>query len=143
MVLLPRLTASVAHAQQPTTAVLGDTSALHDLNSLALLKQATQPLVVVILNNDGGSIFHMLPVPKEDDLLERYYRQPHGLHFEHAAKMFGLGYFAPESLDAFMAAYTQALQAGVTLIEINVPHQQVANDLKHLGAAIRGEPREQ
>ncbi|MEL7611668.1 2-succinyl-5-enolpyruvyl-6-hydroxy-3-cyclohexene-1-carboxylic-acid synthase [Vreelandella titanicae] len=127
---------------EPTTIVLGDTSALHDLNSLALLKQATQPLVVVILNNDGGSIFHMLPVPKEDDLLERYYRQPHGLHLEHAAKMFGLGYFAPESLGAFMAAYTQALQAGVTLIEINVPHQQVADDLKHLGAAIRGEPRE-
>lgn len=128
---------------EPTTIVLGDTSALHDLNSLALLKQASQPLVVIILNNDGGSIFHMLPVPKEDDLLARYYRQPHGLHFEHAAEMFGLVYSAPETLNAFMAAYTQALQAGVTLIEINVPHQQVADELKHLGAAIRGEPREQ
>ncbi|MDQ7732625.1 2-succinyl-5-enolpyruvyl-6-hydroxy-3-cyclohexene-1-carboxylic-acid synthase [Halomonas sp. SpR1] len=127
---------------QPTTIVLGDTSALHDLNSLALLKQATQPLVVVILNNDGGSIFHMLPVPKEGELLERYYRQPHGLGFEHAAKMFGLGYAAPSSLEAFMAAYTQALEVGVTLIEVNVPHQQVADDLKALGAAIRGEPRE-
>ncbi|PHS68781.1 MAG: 2-succinyl-5-enolpyruvyl-6-hydroxy-3-cyclohexene-1-carboxylic-acid synthase, partial [Alcanivorax sp.] len=60
-----------------------------------------------------------------------------------AAKMFGFGYSAPETLDAFMAAYTQALQAGVTLIEINVPHQQVADDLKDIGAAIRGEAREQ
>ncbi|WP_035581010.1 2-succinyl-5-enolpyruvyl-6-hydroxy-3-cyclohexene-1-carboxylic-acid synthase [Halomonas sp. TG39a] len=127
---------------EPTTIVLGDTSALHDLNSLALLKQAAQPLVVVILNNDGGSIFHMLPVPKEDDLLERYYRQPHGLNFEHTAKMFGLGYAAPDSLDSFAIAYTQALQAGVTLIEVNVPHQQVADDLKALGAAIRGASRE-
>lgn len=127
----------------PTTIVLGDTSALHDLNSLALLKQATQPLVVVILNNDGGSIFHMLPVPKEGELLERYYRQPHGLNFEYAAKMFGLGYSAPESLETFAAAYSQALEAGVTLIEVNVPHQQVADDLKALGAAIRGEPLEQ
>ncbi|MBT2786219.1 MULTISPECIES: 2-succinyl-5-enolpyruvyl-6-hydroxy-3-cyclohexene-1-carboxylic-acid synthase [unclassified Halomonas] len=123
---------------QPTTIVLGDTSALHDLNSLALLKQAAQPLVVVILNNDGGSIFHMLPVPKGGELLERYYRQPHGLNFEYAAKMFGLGHSAPDSLDAFVAAYTQALAAGVTLIEVNVPHQQVADDLKALGAAIRG-----
>ncbi|MEH6643416.1 2-succinyl-5-enolpyruvyl-6-hydroxy-3-cyclohexene-1-carboxylic-acid synthase [Vreelandella glaciei] len=127
---------------EPTTIVLGDTSALHDINSLALLKQAAQPLVVVILNNDGGSIFHMLPVPKESDLLARYYRQPHGLHFEHAAKMFGLSYFAPGSMDTFIAAYTQALQAGVTLIEINVPHQQVADDLKSLGEEIRGVPRE-
>lgn len=128
---------------EPTTIVLGDTSTLHDLNSLALLKQATQPLVVVILNNDGGSIFHMLPVPKEGELLARYYRQPHGLSFEYAAKMFGLDYSAPESLETFAAAYTQALEAGVTLIEINVPHQQVADDLKALGASIRGEPREQ
>lgn len=128
---------------EPTTIVLGDTSALHDLNSLALLKQATQPLVVVILNNDGGSIFHMLPVPNKGELLERYYRQPHGLNFEYAAKMFGLGYSAPSSLEAFAAAYTQALASGVTLIEVNVPHQQVADDLKALGAAIRGEPREQ
>ncbi|AQU85224.1 2-succinyl-5-enolpyruvyl-6-hydroxy-3-cyclohexene-1-carboxylic-acid synthase [Halomonas sp. 'Soap Lake  len=124
---------------EPTTIVLGDTSALHDLNSLALLKQATQPLVVVILNNDGGSIFHMLPVPKEGELLEHYYRQPHGLNFENAAKMFGLGYAAPSALEAFATDYTQALKAGVTLIEVNVPHQQVADDLKALGAAIRGE----
>ncbi|WGI25066.1 2-succinyl-5-enolpyruvyl-6-hydroxy-3-cyclohexene-1-carboxylic-acid synthase [Halomonas alkaliantarctica] len=128
---------------EPTTIVLGDTSALHDLNSLALLKQSSQPLVVVILNNDGGSIFHMLPVPKEGELLERYYRQPHGLNFEYAAKMFGLGYSAPSSLEAFAAAYTQALEVGVSLIEVNVPHQQVADDLKALGEAIRGEPREQ
>tara|TARA_R110002051_G_scaffold72047_2_gene130250 strand:- start:653 stop:2395 length:1743 start_codon:yes stop_codon:yes gene_type:complete len=127
----------------PTTIVLGDTSALHDLNSLALLKQAVQPLVVIILNNDGGSIFHLLPVPKEGELLERYYRQPHGLSFEYAAKMFGLGYSAPYSLDAFSAAYTQALQAGVTLIEIKVPHQQVADDLIALGVMLREEQGEQ
>nr|WP_298964686.1 2-succinyl-5-enolpyruvyl-6-hydroxy-3-cyclohexene-1-carboxylic-acid synthase [uncultured Halomonas sp.] len=128
--------------QEPITILLGDTSALHDLNSLALLKQATQPLVVVILNNDGGSIFHMLPVPKEGDLLERYYRQPHGLSFEHAAQMFGLGYVAPASLDAFATAYSQALTVGVTLIEVNVPHQQVADDLTALGAVIREEEGE-
>ncbi|MFC7368664.1 2-succinyl-5-enolpyruvyl-6-hydroxy-3-cyclohexene-1-carboxylic-acid synthase [Vreelandella zhaodongensis] len=127
---------------QPTTILLGDTSALHDLNSLALLKQAAQPLVVVILNNDGGSIFHMLPVPKERELLERYYRQPHGLSFEHAAQMFGLSYAAPDSLDAFVTDYTQALQVGVTLIEIHVPHQQVADDLNAMGAALREGRRE-
>ncbi|WP_249977880.1 2-succinyl-5-enolpyruvyl-6-hydroxy-3-cyclohexene-1-carboxylic-acid synthase [Vreelandella olivaria] len=121
---------------QPTTIVLGDTSALHDLNSLALLKQATQPLVVVILNNDGGSIFHMLPVPEEGELLERYFRQPHGLSFEHAAMLFGLDYKAPDSLEGFVEAYAHALQADVTLIEIKVPHQQVADDLAALGAEL-------
>ncbi|MGL5039566.1 MAG: thiamine pyrophosphate-dependent enzyme, partial [Aeromonas sp.] len=124
--------------EEPTTLLLGDLSALHDLNSLALLTKASQPLVVILLNNDGGSIFRMLPVPTEGALLESYYRLPHGLGFEHAAAMFGLRFRAPTSLAEFEQDYRAALQHGVTLIEIRVPSEQVADDLKALGAAIRG-----
>lgn len=125
-------------SDQPTTLLLGDLSALHDLNSLALLGKASRPLVVILLNNDGGSIFRMLPVPTEGALLESYYRLPHGLGFEHAAAMFGLAYRAPTTLAEFERDYRAALQHGVTLIEIRVPSEQVADDLKALGAAIRG-----
>ncbi|WP_068979050.1 2-succinyl-5-enolpyruvyl-6-hydroxy-3-cyclohexene-1-carboxylic-acid synthase [Aeromonas sp. EERV15] len=124
-------------SDQPTTLLLGDLSALHDLNSLALLGKATRPLVVILLNNDGGSIFRMLPVPSEGELLESYYRLPHGLAFEHAAAMFGLSYHAPTTLTEFEHDYRTALKHGVTLIEIRVPSEQVADDLKALGAAIR------
>ncbi|EKP0308754.1 2-succinyl-5-enolpyruvyl-6-hydroxy-3-cyclohexene-1-carboxylic-acid synthase [Aeromonas veronii] len=125
-------------SDEPTTLLLGDLSALHDLNSLALLSKASRPLVVILLNNDGGSIFRMLPVPTEGALLESYYRLPHGLSFEHAAAMFGLAYRAPTTLPEFEHDYRAALQHGVTLIEIRVPSEQVADDLKALGAAIRG-----
>ncbi len=125
-------------SDQPTTLLLGDLSALHDLNSLALLGKASRPLVVILLNNDGGSIFRMLPVPTEGALLESYYRLPHGLGFEHAASMFGLAYRAPTTLPEFERDYRAALKHGVTLIEIRVPSEQVADDLKALGAAIRG-----
>lgn len=124
-------------SDEPTTLLLGDLSALHDLNSLALLGKASRPLVVILLNNDGGSIFRMLPVPREGELLESYYRLPHGLGFEHAATMFGLSYRAPTTLAGFEHDYRSALQHGVTLIEIRVPSEQVADDLKALGAAIR------
>ena len=78
-----------------------------------------------------------LPVPDEGDLLERYYRQPHGLAFEHAARMFHLNYAAPTTLAEFGEAYTQALEAGVTLIEVTVPHQQATDALQALGAWLR------
>lgn len=123
---------------EPTTLLIGDLSALHDLNSLALLGKSSRPLVVILLNNDGGSIFRMLPVPTGDRLLETYYCLPHGLHFEHAAAMFGLQYRAPTTLAEFEQAYAAALENGVTLIEIKVPSDEVAEDLKALGSAIRG-----
>lgn len=123
---------------EPTTLLLGDLSALHDLNSLALLGQAQHPLVIILLNNDGGSIFRMLPVPTRGDLLETYYRLPHGLNFVHAAAMFGLRHVAPTTLDEFEWSYLEALRNGVTLIEIEVPSEQVAEDLETLGTGIRG-----
>ncbi|MNM46866.1 2-succinyl-5-enolpyruvyl-6-hydroxy-3-cyclohexene-1-carboxylate synthase [compost metagenome] len=125
-------------SDEPTTLLLGDLSALHDLNSLALLGKGSRPLVVILLNNDGGSIFRMLPVPTRDSLLETYYCLPHGLHFEHAAAMFGLNYRAPTTLDEFERDYATALKTGATLIEIKVPSNEVAEDLKALGSVIRG-----
>ncbi len=42
---------------RPTLAIVGDLSALYDLNSLALLRRASAPLVLIVVNNNGGQIF--------------------------------------------------------------------------------------
>jgi len=101
------------------TAVLGDLAALHDLNSLALLRDITTPVALVIINNNGGGIFHFLPVSSQTALFERYFATPHGLSFETAAGLFGLTYANPDTLDGLCDAYGAALgRAGATLIEI-------------------------
>lgn len=46
---------------RPTLAIVGDLSALYDLNSLALLHQASAPLVLIVVNNNGGQIFPCCP----------------------------------------------------------------------------------
>ncbi|EPL8477167.1 2-succinyl-5-enolpyruvyl-6-hydroxy-3-cyclohexene-1-carboxylic-acid synthase, partial [Pluralibacter gergoviae] len=48
---------------RPTLAIIGDLSALYDLNGLALLRQVSAPLVLVVVNNNGGQIFSLLPTP--------------------------------------------------------------------------------
>lgn len=40
--------------QKPLLMLLGDTSLLYDLNSLALMRNPAQPTVIVVTNNDGG-----------------------------------------------------------------------------------------
>lgn len=112
---------------KPLLALVGDTSLLYDLNSLALLKQATQPMVVVVMNNDGGGIFDLLPVneKKKDD----FYRMPHQLEFSHAAAMFGLSYHRPETLSCAMSMINDGLEKGIHLIEINTPAGQSGEEL--------------
>jgi 2-succinyl-5-enolpyruvyl-6-hydroxy-3-cyclohexene-1-carboxylate synthase len=95
--------------QSPVTAIVGDLSSLHDLNSFALLQHNSQPVIVVIINNDGGGIFSFLPIAQSTQLFDTYFGTPHGLDFQHAAAMFKLNYYHPQNSDELIHAYQQAL----------------------------------
>lgn len=122
--------------QQPMLMLMGDTSLLYDLNSLALVRAMPQPLVIVVINNDGGAIFDLLPVPQQQR--EALYQMPHGLQFEFAAKQFGLAYQKPETLAAYQAAIDEHLKEGqgTLLIEVVTPPQQAAGHIQQLLSQI-------
>ncbi|VTU07175.1 2-succinyl-5-enolpyruvyl-6-hydroxy-3-cyclohexene-1-carboxylate synthase [Actinobacillus indolicus] len=108
---------------QPTIAVLGDISALHDLNSVALLRQITQPTILFVINNNGGAIFDMLPV--EAQAKEKFYRLSHNFEFSQIATMFGLEYLRPYTWADLGTKLKQAYaRRGVTLVEIKVNEQE-------------------
>jgi 2-succinyl-5-enolpyruvyl-6-hydroxy-3-cyclohexene-1-carboxylate synthase len=121
---------------RPTTLLLGDLALLHDLNGLLLLREGP-PVVVVVVNNDGGGIFHFLPVaPGAGEgalppaVFEPVFGAPHGLGFEHAARMFGLPYVQPTTANTFTAAYREALASGRSAI-IEVRTDRDANAALH------------
>ncbi len=110
--------------EAPVTTIVGDLSALHDLNSLALLSRNSYPVIVVIINNDGGGIFSFLSIAKSTDVFESYFGTPHGLEFSHAATMFGLDYYHPQTQTEFIDKYTQALANNKSaIIEITTDRQ--------------------
>ncbi len=106
-------------SRKRVTLLIGDIAFLHDLNSLSGLLRARAQLTIILLNNDGGGIFHRLPIREFDPPFERLFITPHGLEFHAVAKMFGLAYSRVDSADALDAAYCQALVSdGSQLIEI-------------------------
>ena len=115
----------------PATLLIGDLALLHDLNSLALLHD--RPVVVVVLNNDGGGIFHFLPIAEHEEVFEPYFGTPHGLTFEAAAALFGLDYHHPTTPQDFLNAYRAACSRKTgTVIEVTTErranhalHQQI------------------
>jgi 2-succinyl-5-enolpyruvyl-6-hydroxy-3-cyclohexene-1-carboxylate synthase len=121
----------------PMTMIIGDISCLHDLNSLALLKQITSAYVLVILNNDGGNIFNLLPVPTEQ-LRDDFYRLSHGLEFGYGAAMFGLAYRQADDLESFIQAYTEAMDFNcASVIEVNVSHDQASNQIAQISQWVK------
>jgi len=121
-----------------TTVVLGDQAFLHDLNSLALVRKSPTPIIVVVINNDGGAIFSFLPVAEQEDLLESLFVAPHGLTFGDAARLFDLSYTRVESMSGIREAYRAAVRAGDTTV-IEVPSDRERNRTIHLEieAAVR------
>ena len=102
---------------RPVTLLIGDLALLHDMNSLAMLRDVH--VVVVVLNNDGGGIFSFLPIARHEGFFEAYFGTPQGVGFEPAAKMFGLAYEHPGTMEGFVEAYRSACARGSsTLIEI-------------------------
>lgn len=59
---------------RPVALLYGDVSALHDLGSFALLREARGPLVIVAVDNDGGRIFEELPIAKSPAATEAFDR---------------------------------------------------------------------
>lgn len=108
---------------RPVTLLTGDLALLHDLNSLALVRGL--PMVVVVLNNDGGAIFSFLPVARREEFFEPYFGTPQGVSFEHAAAMFGLGYERPSSGAELVETYRAASDRnGPTLIEVQTDREE-------------------
>ena len=106
-------------ANQPVVALVGDTSALYDLNSLALFKKLTQPTILFIINNNGGAIFDMLPVDAE--VKDKFYRMPHHTEFSQVASMFDLKYARPYTWADLSSVLKQAYsRREATIIEIKV-----------------------
>ena len=92
----------------PTTLLIGDLALMHDASSLALLATTDAAVTIVAINNDGGGIFHFLPIAEADDVFEPYFATPHGRSFEGLAAFAGVPYVICPSVDSFRRAYSDA-----------------------------------
>jgi 2-succinyl-5-enolpyruvyl-6-hydroxy-3-cyclohexene-1-carboxylate synthase len=110
-----------AAAAGPDAVVLliGDVALAHDIGGLVAARRLRLPLTIVLLNNDGGGIFHFLPVVGEADAFEEHVATPHGLDFAHAAALYGCGYQQPQTpADLRTAVEISRADAGTTIIEV-------------------------
>jgi 2-succinyl-5-enolpyruvyl-6-hydroxy-3-cyclohexene-1-carboxylate synthase len=113
------ISAGIGAAQasgRPTTIVSGDLGLLHDIGGLAALRDVSTPVRIVVIDNDGGGIFHFLPQAEALDgpEFESLLGTPRGVSVEKAAALFDIPHHRLESL----ADLPTALAAGTGLIEV-------------------------
>lgn len=83
---------------------------------------AVPSIVIVLLNNNGGGIFDMLPQKSEDPYFERLFLTPQDVDCRAAAQAFGVPYRRADTVPAFDEAYRALLGTpGISLVEVRVP----------------------
>lgn len=94
-------------SNRPTCCFIGDLAFLHDSNALYTLQQVyDHPFVVIIINNQGGNIFQMLPIHRKDeraipdDIYQTYFHTPQITDVSYLAKASGISYQKIESIDS-------------------------------------------
>jgi 2-succinyl-5-enolpyruvyl-6-hydroxy-3-cyclohexene-1-carboxylate synthase len=93
-------------------------------------------LTIVLVNNDGGGIFHFLPVAGEGDAFEEHVATPHGLDYSHAAALYGCGYRLVETVNELADALRDSLDgAGTTILEVRT--DRAANRELHRAVEAR------
>lgn len=126
---------------RPVTAIVGDLSLLHDVNSLAQIANHRPPVIVIVVNNDGGGIFHFLPIVHRTDHFEQYFATPHGLNLQHAAQLFRLDYHCPSTWFDFERSYRESCERQQpALIEVRTDRRENLLLHRQIEQAIR-DPR--
>ncbi len=132
----------VAAAGGPTVLLIGDVALAHDMGGLLAARRLGLPLVIVVLNNDGGGIFHFLPVEREGADFEEHVATPHGLDFEHAAELYGLGYVRVADPGTFRDALDGALASHrATILEVHTDRAENVELHRRVWAAVAGSVR--
>ncbi len=111
-------------SERPVVAVLGDLALLHDQNGLLGLRDSGARVVFVVVNNDGGGIFHHLPIRGWEPEFTRYFATPHGREPERVAALFGLDHHCVDGQNegathALRLALAEAIEGeGSVLLEV-------------------------
>jgi 2-succinyl-5-enolpyruvyl-6-hydroxy-3-cyclohexene-1-carboxylate synthase len=118
---------------RPTTIVTGDLGLLHDIGGLAALREVSTPVRILVIDNDGGGIFHFLPQEKAmaNEEFEALLGTPRGVDAAKAAGLFELPHRRLQDL----ADLPAALAAGTGLIEVKT--ERGSNVEAHRGLTRR------
>jgi 2-succinyl-5-enolpyruvyl-6-hydroxy-3-cyclohexene-1-carboxylate synthase len=124
----------------PLVLVTGDIAYYHDSNGLLALERCDVAATIVLVNNDGGGIFHMLPIEEFDPPFTGQFKTPHGLDFEPTGDVYDLEFVRVETLDDFEAAFSESLDsAGTQVIEVRTDAEASHRERERLEERVADE----
>jgi 2-succinyl-5-enolpyruvyl-6-hydroxy-3-cyclohexene-1-carboxylate synthase len=126
--------------QDWNTLITGDLSFFYDSNALWNSKLSAN-LRIILINNQGGGIFKIIPGPASTNQLEQSFVAAHAFSAEYICKAFQIKYFKAnsiESIESQMEAFYTYEEGGTpVLMEIHTPSDENPIQLKAFFDCLR------
>ncbi|MEO1429035.1 MAG: 2-succinyl-5-enolpyruvyl-6-hydroxy-3-cyclohexene-1-carboxylic-acid synthase [Cyanobacteria bacterium J06633_8] len=108
----------IAHRQQSSVMLTGDLALLHDTNGFLTRNKFIGHLTIVLINNNGGGIFEMLPISEFEPPFEELFATPQDIDFAQLCKTYGVEHELIISWEELMIKLNPLPTKGIRVLEI-------------------------
>ena len=108
----------IAHHQQSSVMLTGDLSLLHDTNGFLIKNKFIGHLTIILINNNGGGIFEMLPIAQFNPPFEEFFATPQNIDFAQLCATYNVQYQLINSWEELKDSLKQLPKIGIRVLEV-------------------------
>jgi 2-succinyl-5-enolpyruvyl-6-hydroxy-3-cyclohexene-1-carboxylate synthase len=108
----------IAHRHQSSVMLTGDLALLHDTNGFLIRNKLVGHLTIVLINNNGGGIFEMLPIAKFEPPFEEFFATPQDIDFAQLCATYAVEYELITSWQQLQQRLNPLPNTGIRVLEL-------------------------
>ncbi|HLO83947.1 MAG TPA: 2-succinyl-5-enolpyruvyl-6-hydroxy-3-cyclohexene-1-carboxylic-acid synthase [Nostocaceae cyanobacterium] len=108
----------IAYRQQSAVMLTGDLALLHDTNGFLIRNKFIGHLTIVLINNNGGGIFEMLPISNFDPPFEEFFATPQNIDFSQLCATYGVQHELISSWEVLQERLKVLPSSGIRVLEV-------------------------
>ncbi|OUL27090.1 2-succinyl-5-enolpyruvyl-6-hydroxy-3-cyclohexene-1-carboxylic-acid synthase [Nostoc sp. RF31YmG] len=108
----------IAHRHQSSVMLTGDLALLHDTNGFLIRNKFVGHLTILLINNNGGGIFEMLPIAKFDPPFEEFFGTPQNIDFSQLCATYGVEHELITSWQQLQQKLNPLPDKGIRVLEL-------------------------
>jgi 2-succinyl-5-enolpyruvyl-6-hydroxy-3-cyclohexene-1-carboxylate synthase len=108
----------IAHRNQSSVLLTGDLALLHDTNGFLIKNKFVGHLTIILINNNGGGIFEMLPVAQFDPPFEEFFGTPQHINFAQLCATYGVEHEIIDDWEQFKQKLSFLPNNGIRILEL-------------------------
>ena len=117
-------------SDRPSVILTGDLALLHDTNGFLINNHFSSHLTIILINNNGGGIFEILPISQFNPPFEEYFATPQNIDFAQLCQTYGVEYQPISNWKQIPSLLNPLPETGIRLLEIRTNRQQDADWLQ-------------